>query len=303
MNKKVQFDYYKVYRCHIENNKLVEELCNLNGLLEVLYEMNTVETTRECMSESARVQYINFDSSNNIWEIQFLRLRENNIPGIADEEGEYNLIELEDDRYVGEFASALYDIEEEILVLHRNRNSLTPSGIEEYLSKIVRTNDYTFRLKPIVSTSDMRQYIDGKLYRNISMSVHNENLKEALDGKVDGEAKGIISALKNLSYLNGATVKIEVSLGRAKKDKSLSDDLIMSAIDNLEGFNGVNFIKLDVKDDPDTKIETVDLLSNRVKDVMEFNNVDRHNPLQHINVYQGLLNCYLKRKRENIIYV
>ncbi len=298
MSKRVQFDYYKVYRCFVREGQVVEELCNLNGVLEALNGMEIKDTTRPCMSEKGRIQYIDFDSQKNIWEIEFLRLREHNVPGIADEDGEYNIIILEDDRYIGEFASALYDVEEEILVLHRNRNSLTPSGIEEYLSNIA--NEYTFRLKPIVSNVDMKKYIDGKLYRNISMSVYTEDIQNLTS---DINSGGIISALKSLSRLNGSTVKIEVSLGHAKKDKTLCDNLIKSAINDLDHFNGVNYIRLGVKDNPDTKVETVDLLSHRVKDVVEFENVDRHNPLQHEDVYKKLLECYISRKEQEIIYV
>lgn len=298
MSKKVQFDYFKVYRCFVRNGQLIEELCNLNEVLEALDELTVADTTRACMSEQARVQFLNFDRNTNLWEIQLLRLREHNVPGIADEDGAYDIIILEDNRYVGEFASALYDVEEEILVLHRNRNSITPSGLEEYLSNIA--NGYTFRLKPIVSNRDVRDYIDGKLYRKISMRVHTENLNE-LDG--DRNARGIVAALRNLANLNGATIKIDVSLGHGRRDHTLCDDLINTALNDLEEFDGVNYIKLDIKDAPDTKVETVDLLSNRIKDVVEFNNIDRHNPLQHRNVYDRLLNCYEDRKANGELYI
>lgn len=175
--KNVQFDYYRIYERRIENQNTIDEEVDINNLFNELSILNTVDTTIECMSERARIQNINFDENNNIWEIQFLRLRENYVPGIANEDGEYDIIRLEEGRYIGEFTSALYDAEEHILVLHRNRNSLTPKGVQNYLNEI-SLRQHNFILKPIVNNLDVRGYLQGKLYRKISIGIHANELEE-----------------------------------------------------------------------------------------------------------------------------
>ncbi len=46
-------------------------------------------------------------------------------------------MELDEDEYIGEEVSALYDQEYSIIMLQRNRNSLSPSGIEKYFSGVL----------------------------------------------------------------------------------------------------------------------------------------------------------------------
>lgn len=65
MSKNVQFDYFKVYRCFVRNGQLIEEPYNLNEVLEVLDELTIADTTRACMSEQARVQFLNFNRNTN----------------------------------------------------------------------------------------------------------------------------------------------------------------------------------------------------------------------------------------------
>lgn len=296
-NKNVQFDYFTIYTRKVDNNKVTEREFDITPILEVLKGTDVAETTRECMAEKARVQHLEFDEVNKIWEIQLLRLREVNIPGIADDDGAYNIIKLDDGKYVGEFASALYDPEEKMFVLHRNRNSVTPSGVEEYLNRL--SPPYTFTLKPEISTKDIKNYLEGKLFRKISIGVHTSELESL----IDKEDKYIIPLLKKLNRLDGTSIKIEVSLGNARKDKSLSDTLVDSIIDELGDFKGTKGLSLGIKESPDTKVETVDLLKNRVKDMVTFTNVNKQNPLEHKIVYNKLKDVYLERKRKGEIRI
>ncbi|CZR82916.1 TPA: DUF6731 family protein [Clostridioides difficile] len=295
--KNVQFDYYRIYERRIENQNTIDEEVDINNLFNELSILNTVDTTIECMSERARIQNINFDENNNIWEIQFLRLRENYVPGIANEDGEYDIIRLEEGRYIGEFTSALYDAEEHILVLHRNRNSLTPKGVQNYLNEI-SLRQHNFILKPIVNNLDVRGYLQGKLYRKISIGIHANELEE-----LDSNESYIIPILKNLKNIEGSNINIDVSIGQGRRNSTLSSGLINSIVDDIGEFRGTSSLKVKLKESPDTKVEEFDLLSNRIKDIVEFDNIDGQNPLSHQDVYDRLLECYLERKLNGTLNV
>lgn len=294
--KNIQFDYFTVYTRNVENHKMSEKLFDITPILKLLKKTEVVQTTRECMAEKARVQYLEFDKENKIWEIQLLRLREVNIPGIADDDGTYDVIKLDDGKYVGEFASALYDADEKIFILHRNRNSITPSGVEEYLNRL--SPPHTFTLKPVISDMDIKGYLQGKLFRRLSIGVHTKKLEELSDG-----SSFMLDLLKKLNKLEGASIKIDVSLGNTRKDRTLSDTLVDSVIDELGEFNGTRTLSVGIKESPDTKVENVDLLKNRVKDIVEFTNVNKQNPLEHNKVFNKLKECYLDRKKKGEIYI
>ena len=292
LNKRVQFDYYKIYGKTISNCQLQDEKeYDITSILKVLKAGSISSTTRECMSEKARVQSISHDIESNIWEIQFLRLRENYAPGIADDDGSYDVIKLEGNKYVGEFASALYDSKNNTLVLHRNNNSLTPSGVEEYLGKL--SKGYSFKLKPVIDPIDSRSYLDHKLIRKLSIGVHTENLDKLYEGKE--EDNYVTSLFRQLSKLDGGNIKIDISIGHGRKDKTLSPGLVDSIVDDLIDFNGVNELKANYKETPDTRVEPVDLLCHRVKDIVTFRNIGKDNPLEHKDVYPKMLELYNKR--------
>ncbi len=166
MKKKVQFDYYKVY--HIVNNQKVE--LDLSNLFETMNGCNPTRTTRNYKGENARIQTLTFDDDKKIWEIQLLRLRETVPPGIAYEEGGYEPIRLESNEFVGEFASALYDTKTKTFVLHRNRNSLTPSGLEKYFSQLAEISSIEF--VPMVDNKDMNEYLGNKIFKKFSIGVY-----------------------------------------------------------------------------------------------------------------------------------
>ncbi|SHH05686.1 DUF6731 family protein [Tepidibacter thalassicus] len=295
-NKYVQFDYFQIF-CAIknENGDIIENRYDITGILEKASTLTAKDTTQNYRGEKARIQTVKYHDSDKVWEIQFLRLRENCPPGIADEDGEYEIIALDDDKYVGEFASALYDKEECILVFHRNRNSLTPSGIEEYLNKVIDNKNILIKLKPIISRRDVKEMLKGKIYRTISFGLSTDDLNEI------NEESHLGGLLKSFLKYKGANLKVEIYLGNVKRDRTLAPGLIDEAIDELHDLKATSKLEVKFKNNPDTITEKVDLLNDRVKDTEKFE-VDKQNPLTHEKVYPILKRCYLKRKNNNDIF-
>src|SRR5699024_5373066 len=115
-----------------------------------LKEIEVSKTTKECMGEEARMQKISLDKQiNTLWEIQMLRLREKSmLSGIANQKGDFTVFNLGDGQYIGESTTLIYDSNENILIMQRNRNAITPAGMEEYLNNIVKEKN--IMLKPII---------------------------------------------------------------------------------------------------------------------------------------------------------
>ncbi len=288
MKKKVQFDYYKVY--HIVNNQKVE--LDLSNLFETMNGCNPTRTTRNYKGENARIQTLTFDDDKKIWEIQLLRLRETVPPGIAYEEGGYEPIRLESNEFVGEFASALYDTKTKTFVLHRNRNSLTPSGLEKYFSQLAEISSIEF--VPMVDNKDMNEYLGNKIFKKFSIGVYSKDFLE--ESRVDNKNDyALIDTLKNSNPFGSRYTKLEFSCGRGGKNERLyANEIVKNAL-FAKGKKSVSSLKATVQSPLDAEVEEIDLLLNRIKDICEFD-VSKENPLTHERVYPILLNNYLERR-------
>ncbi|WP_432400888.1 DUF6731 family protein [Wukongibacter sp. M2B1] len=294
-NKKVQFDYVEVFCEKKVNNKDIEEKYDLTGVFKKALKLKPKQTTKDFRGEKARMQLIKFDDKNKVWEIQFLRLREHCPPGIADDEGEFEIVTLEDGQYVGEFCSALYDKENCILGIHRNRNSLTPSGIEEYLNKVIKTKDLVIKLKPIIRNVDVEAMLKDKIYRTVTFGISTGDLEDISKNTHIG---GLLSGFKKYQ---GANLKVEISLGNVKRDKTLAPGLVQETVHELRKSKFTKNLEMKTKTTPVTKVEKIDLLIDRVKDIEDFG-VDRNNPLTHDRIFPIFKRAYLERKSENNIY-
>ncbi|WP_041607818.1 DUF6731 family protein [Halobacteroides halobius] len=69
-----------------------------------------------------------------VYALKFARLRQTNLPHTATEKNEGEPISLEDNEYIGEEVVGIYNAQENILMLQRNKHSLSPTGIEQYLN-------------------------------------------------------------------------------------------------------------------------------------------------------------------------
>jgi hypothetical protein len=291
--RKVHFDYFQVFCEKEENDVIIEKKLDISGLLKKAMTLKPKETTYDFRGEKARIQKVEYDQKNKVWEIQFLRLREISPPGVAKEDGTFEIFHLEDGEYIGESVSALYDKNDCILVLQRNINSLPPSGIEEYLNKCFA--DLVVKLKPIISGSDISKITSDKIYRSIAIGVATKN-SNLLD-----ESSHLGKILKHFYKFEGTSIKVEVSVGNAKRDRSLSPGLVNDTVKMLYDNGDTTQLRVNTKDSPDTKVEKIDLLDDRRKDIVEFQ-ISRDKPLTHEVVFPEIKSKYLERRIKETIF-
>lgn len=294
--KVVVFDYYEVW-CHQldpDGDKINETKYDLTSVWTKGSKLTAKETMRKFREEKARIQKV--ELKKDIWEIQLLRLREKSLPGVAKDDGDYQIIKLEDGEYIGESNSLLYEKKHCILVMQRNYNGFTPSGVEDYLTSLFSPESEIKQiiLKPIISGSKLDKIKKDKLYRSLIIGV-----AIGKDKLVDTPLLGKL--LKEYVKYEGASYKIKISLGNVKRDRTLSTGLTVDTIREIYGQSCVTELKTSVKTSEDTKAEIVDLLNDRRQDSVELL-VDKNTPLTHERVYSELEKAYLKRKKKNTIY-
>ncbi|WP_113673771.1 DUF6731 family protein [Vallitalea guaymasensis] len=295
--KKIFFDYFEVRILKSRKGKQPEEKAfDITKLLEkakkLIDDGQAKKTVRPTMGDSARFHEINYDRSNKIWDIQLLRLRDALLPGIADEEGEFEVIKLDSDKYVGESLSILYDKENCILMMQRNNLSISPGGIEVYLNNLYIRKDSIISLRPIkISDNKINKINKNANYRSINFGVAvNTGIK----------SRTLRNMFKTFDGIAATTFKGEISMGRKRK-KTLDPGISSCFIKELYDEKDISELKVNMSYGEEPKFEKVDLLDDRRRDNDTFE-YDRINVITYKRVIKVMRKKYLYRKVTNTIY-
>ncbi|WP_049775606.1 DUF6731 family protein [Caldicellulosiruptor kronotskyensis] len=141
MERKVKFEYFEVVsRKKNQSPETPDEPFDLTRWINIADGYSLEARTFDYSDERVRLERMKYFDDTNLWLLNFLRLRETDIPlrGKIDQEAEP--IELDDDEFIGEDVSMLYDPELNVVMLQRNIRSLGATGIEKYLNLLWASN-------------------------------------------------------------------------------------------------------------------------------------------------------------------
>lgn len=298
IKKKVRFDYFQVFCYEIDKEKdlAIEKLYDITPILEKAENLKPKETMKPYRDDKARIQVIKKDKTSEVWELQLLRLRESNPPGIATDDGEFTIFELEDGKYIGESTTVLYDRKNCILVMQRSNVGFTPTGLQEYLNEITKTSSDLLFFKPILSGIDFKKITKSKIFRKVTLGIEANDLVTNTD-----EESNLYKLLKNFLKFNANKITIELSIGHGKKDESLNEALSYNIIKELYEKKFATQLEIGYKDNEDAKVEYIDLIEDRRIDVV-FLELTKKDKLTHDKLYPEIKSIYLKRKNSDNIF-
>lgn len=261
--RKIRVEYYQVVKAYENSQKSSKEkLFDLEALLLKADQSTLENRTFEYYQEEARLDKMKFNTVDNYWYLNFIRLRQTKIPSKARKNEEAEPLTLLDDEYIGEDVTAIYDVKNHILALQRNRDSLSASGIEDYLSKLLGVEGEEICLHPIAPLNIQEKLNKAKIYRKITMKFANIPTS-CFKGDKNSSFGKLLDYFSNFSA-NCATLTI--SLGHIKRG-SLDCDMVKETLplllDNVGLISGaeVNVKKTEV--DP---VDTIDLFSMKSHD-------------------------------------
>ncbi|MGT2964187.1 DUF6731 family protein [Streptococcus acidominimus] len=205
---------------------------------------------------------------NSYYHIVIEKLRDYNYPSRSSLRGESKDLDLQDDEFLGEKMSLLYDPVNNIFMVQVNRNSITVSRIEWFMSSLLSEFGCTYDIRlPIIIDLSPRKQVDSLLgYRSISMKA-NETFKQ---GGFVGDLFDAISA-KSTS-IDSPYFDIEITITAKKDSKASREYLPDSVVENVLSYDIDGSVsKLSVRGrDLTSRIETVDLVSGKISDEYDF---------------------------------
>ncbi|MCX7884655.1 MAG: hypothetical protein N2448_06460 [Caloramator sp.] len=292
--KNVRIDYFRVCcREYDQERNTVSndlKLFDLAGLLSVAITRTSAENTYTFGGEDARLQLIEKETDSPYWKMQFLRIRKDVLPGIATDGGEYTMLDLDDDEWVGEEVSVLYDETLHTIAVQRNRNSLGISGIEGFFNYVMNDPQYIIQFCPIPVPDELRQLRTGEYFKKIMLSF----AETALDKDILPKNSSLYKIIKGVEGFGAINVNITMSIGRGKGNINTLDEQEVLRLMDLKGINGFSKIEIYKKPHEDAKIEVIDLIEGKLYDVekMEYG---KDNPIQYNRVINVMKSKYEER--------
>ena len=195
------------------------------------------------------------------------KLRDFNFPSKTKITGESQDLGLEEDEFLGEKLSELYDGENAIFMLQVNRNSISVNKFEFFLSTLLKKLDYDCDIRlPVIIQSDAEKVARNFTgYKHVAIKM-GQNTKPTDNFDLISIVKNAISPGKDSSLFD-----VEISL-TAKKDKKGGEEYLPdSIVEEVLSINRDGVKKLNVKGrDLDDHIETVNLISNKLMEIIHF---------------------------------
>lgn len=291
--RKIRIEYYLVVTVPKDvHSTAKDKLFDLEKLIKKADGLTHEERTFDYYQEEARLDKILYNDTNNYWYLNFTRLRQTKIPSKAKKNAEAEPIKLLDDEYIGEDVTALYDIQNHIIALQRNRDSLSSTGIEQYLSSLYGSSTHDIYLRPI-SPKDIEDRIaKAKIFRKITI-----RFASMPDGKLRGaDNSSLGSFIKKFKMFDAKTATITMSLGHSKVG-SLDAETIRETINEIqENIGVISDAELSLKNSETEPVDVIDLFSMKSHDFISIK-MEKLETIPFKTIADKILMKYNKSKR------
>lgn len=294
ITRKVKFEYFAVaYKEKDDRGYEKDHSFDLRRLIAKAEKLSLESRTFDYYQEQARLDKLWYDTGKEFWFLNLARLRATNIPSKGTDTKELEPIELEDNEYIGEEVTALYDEKINVLMLQRNRHSLSPSGIEEYFNLLWGNENEKIYLRPIALSDPAENAKKAKYYRKFSVRFADLN-----KANIDNESKSSLAKIiKEFGKFDAINAEITVTMGRSK-GASLYKDTVHESINEV--FKHKDIVKraeLGKKDLDDTNVEMIDLFDHHIHDFLYFTLKEREG-LGHEYVADRMFEKYKEKRGE-----
>ncbi|MGK9490339.1 MULTISPECIES: DUF6731 family protein [Bacillus] len=300
--KKVRFNYFSIDLVPIDmpenmQGRDVTASWDMTEILNYLSVINNpldgVVNVGEYIGEFDRYTILN--DPDGIYSFQIAKLRETNIAkkkiGNPKED-----LGLEDDEYIGEFVTVVFDPRYCTVAIQSNIYSLNLAQIEVFLTEI--RNRYKERLeeedqiplmvslRPIIDSSRIEKIGNSEIFRKVVVRGSNLMADSLADNGSLEEVSGLIGRASGVNF------ELTLSVGRAPKSESLDADLIQEIIYGFNRSNSKPKVEITARQDIESPIDVVDLLEPKLTNVISLHVENRGMVIGHEYIHREFMNEY-----------
>lgn len=261
--RKIRLEYFEVVCRHINSGANTPDTkFDLNLWIKKAGRLSLEARTYDYYQEQARLDKFGYNEQSKYWFLNFIRLRETNIPTTAKIDAESVPMDLDDDEYIGEEVNALYDDQIGVMMLQRNKFSLGVNGIEEYLNLVWASDKESIYLRPICPLNLQDKVVKAPEYRKFTI-----RFADVRDKEVDGDSKNSFTALfDNLKKYKAVNAEVTVSMAYNHGDALDAQTVRETIGDIMKNKELVSKAEFSVKNIEDANIEVIDLFADKLHD-------------------------------------
>lgn len=318
VRKYVRFNYFEVQLVPAQEALVAElneddnfqyhaDAWNMAGFLDYLMvHRETFVTTVPVGDEYAEIEKdsYSYDERRDLYSLQLSKLRENNIPSKKRLGDIKEAILLEQDEYIGEFVSLIFDNTYGCVALQSNLYGLSVKQTEhvltqlrlQYLHEINRAEELPLvvRLSPIIDRAKIQRVIRANYYKKVRIKGSNVMLDAELnDESLLGEARRLLNETAGVNF------DITISLGRAERTATLTEEKVRELVHEYNAMpdDQKPQIELTALDNEEAEIETVNLFEPRMTDRVSLE-IEPRQTVAHEYLYQTLIEKYDTRRAD-----
>ncbi|MDA8353649.1 MAG: hypothetical protein M0Z65_10815 [Firmicutes bacterium] len=299
LDKEIFFDYFQViFYPNGENPKDDDSeyhLYNLEPTINQWRAMSHKDRTKYYKYERARLEDWGYVDDERLYHLQFCKLSDDNPPSLAREDEPTRPMNLEEDEFLGNKVSAIYDSSNSVLLFQRNRESVTRAGLEWYLTQFAKGNDIV-KLRPILLPNIDEKIEDMRLIKKIDIKFADLNKMQVHEEPTELE-KHLIS-FKELEAINGQLV---LSVGKMKKSTLAINRGKRLLRDIFKSKKYITSAKVKFEDGL-SRLDLVDLIEQRLID----SEIYTYNPregIDHNDMVEIMIRKYKERKEAIDIFL
>jgi hypothetical protein len=293
ITKYVKFDYFQVtWRPKGAAASIKDQPYDLRIIINQWNYLDLQSRTIKYKQERARLEKFSYDAkSGYLWDMYFCRLRDFNLPSRARENEPSEPIDLDDDEYIGENVSAIYDENNYIIMIQRNKYSLGPAAIEEYVNTFADPEE-EINFRPISMPNPEKKFRSAEYVRKLRIKF--SDIPKIHD--IKNTSPSVMKWLKVMNEYEPINAEIILSVGK-KRNKTLGGNLRGFVEELFDNRDFISKAEASIKLSELTDIEVVDLFAEYIHDIATFK-VPPRATLNHEAVIYEMKNLYEKRRTE-----
>ncbi|GAB3801968.1 DUF6731 family protein [Virgibacillus kimchii] len=233
----------------------------------------------------AMLTEITFDTEHQVYHLVFERLVYN-VPNRTSIDGSSEVIRLEENEYIGHEVSLIYDPENCVLMVQRNRDSLSPKGIESCLNSQVLKYE-------IADNFDMAIITDPDAKRK----AFNQSSYRKIHAKIDGaKADGLVEKLSEMVGLserdhNIDNIEVVLSSG-IKKDDEINDQYAKQILEDFDPEDDdIKTLRIRSRPEDGDRVQTIDLIEHKIE-VFDTVKIDDNRKINAYSIFDKMTVLY-----------
>lgn len=290
----IKFQYYQIVSINAKDAS--KRLFNFAKWIDCMADNNLIQMEISFNEAKARIEQFNINANKEIWGIKLFKLRDTNIPSKAKNNEDAKVIELEDGEYIGEDMFLIFDPNNGIALIQRNRLSLGISRLEEFFTftynkYVDEQNKIEVYIEPILDLHGKEKIYSSK-YKNLEISFANINEWVLNENRIS--LGTLLQPLKNMYGVNGS---VKISLGHSRLDtlnrKSIQD--LVKEINEPSNKRYVRAAKIKIQEEDDCDVEIIDLFNDICDEYLEVS-VESSKGLGYTLIINAMIEKYMNRK-------